>query len=347
MRITRREAIAAGLAAAGWAARPAAPAKRMGIAATTYALRARSTSAKHPPFRTALEFLEHARGHGAGGIQVGVRGWTADFVKAFRERRERLGMYFEAQIGLPKDEADAARFEVEVRTAREAGAAVIRTVALSGRRYETFESAEAWKRFREGAWKSLTLADPVAKRHGARLAVENHKDWRVGEFVEILGRLSSAHVGVCLDTGNNLALLEEPMETVGGLARFALSVHLKDMAVQECEDGFLLSEVPLGEGILDLPGVVEACLKANPAVEFNLEMITRDPLRVPCLTPRYWATLEGAPGAALARTLALVRAKAWKKPLPRITGLSPEEQVALEEEHVRRCFASARARLGL
>ena len=36
------------------------------------------------------------------------------------------------------------------------------------------------------------------------------------------------------------------------------------MGVEEYADGFLLSEVPLGEGILDLKGMVAALRKANP-----------------------------------------------------------------------------------
>jgi len=34
-----------------------------------------------------------------------------------------------------------------------------------------------------------------------------------------------------------------------------MSVHFKDMAVQPADDGFRLSEVPLGTGALDLPRI--------------------------------------------------------------------------------------------
>ena len=43
--------------------------------------------------------------------------------------------------------------------------------------------------------------------------------------------LGSEHVGVCLDTGNNVALLEDPMEVVETLAPLAFTTHIKDMAV--------------------------------------------------------------------------------------------------------------------
>jgi hypothetical protein len=119
------------------------------------------------------------------------------------------------------------------------------------------------------------------------------------------------------------------------------------MAVAEYEDGFLLSEVPFGTGFLDLAKVVALLRKKQPQIRFNVEMITRDPLRVPCLTPKFWATLEDVRGRQLAEALARVRKHAWKEPLPRIAGLPREKQLATEADNVRRCLAFGRKRLGL
>jgi hypothetical protein len=187
------------------------------------------------------------------------------------------------------------------------------------------------------------------RRHGVKLALENHKDWRVTDLLGILKRLSSEHVGVTLDTGNSIALLEDPMEVVKSLAPFAFSVHLKDMGMREYEDGFLLSEVVFGEGLLDLQAVVETIRRASPGVRFSLEMITRDPLRVPCLTDKYWATFTAMPARDLARTLALARKSGApsEAALPHVKGLTDEQRVAFEEQNVRRCFAHAREKLGL
>jgi hypothetical protein len=75
---------------------------------------------------------------------------------------------------------------MDIRLAKEAGAAVVRTACLSGRRYETFDSAEAFRDFSQKSRRSLTLAAPVVKKYGVRLAVENHKDWRVPEMLDWL-----------------------------------------------------------------------------------------------------------------------------------------------------------------
>jgi sugar phosphate isomerase/epimerase len=256
-------------------------------------------------------------------------------------------MYFEGTVALPKNDADVARFDGELRVAAEAGATVLRTVCMNGRRYETYDAAEQFRQFADQAWKSLRLAEPVAARHKIRLAVENHKDWRVEEMLGWLKKLSSEHVGVCLDTGNSIALLEEPHAVVEAYAPWTFTTHFKDMGVTEYEDGFLLSEVPLGRGYLDLPRVVATVRKAHPEARLNLEMITRDPLRIPCLTKKYWATLGAVPGSVLADMLADVRRHKSPQPLPVVSGLDHRAQLEIEAANVTASLDYARAKLNL
>jgi len=123
-------------------------------------------------------------------------------------------------------------------------------------------------------------------------------------------RLDQFETGVCIDTGNSFALLEDPMDVVKAYAPWVHSVHLKDMAVCEYEDGFLLADVVFGEGTLDLPKIVGIIRKAKPGMEFTVEMSTRNPLRVPCLGEKYGTTLGDVPGVNLARTMRYVRAHA-------------------------------------
>src|SRR5262249_60717170 len=132
----------------------------------------------------------------------------------------------------------------EVGAARGGGAAVGGGGRLGGRRYEQFARAEDYTKFARQAKASLELAEPVVRREKVTLAVENHKDFRVDEMLELLRGVGSEWVGVCVDTGNNVALLEEPAGVVKALAKQAKSVHLKDVGVEEYPDGFLLAEVP-------------------------------------------------------------------------------------------------------
>jgi sugar phosphate isomerase/epimerase len=318
-------------------------AQPLGLVLESYHIRVRIERAGG--FTDPLKFLAFCHERGAAGVQLPIGIRDAEYRKKLRAKADELGMYLEGSIRPPKDKADVERFEEEMRTAKEAGATVVRTVMLGGRRYETFKKPEEFPAFKERSWQSLQLAEPIVARLKMRLAVENHKDYRVGELVDEMRRLGSEYVGVTVDTGNNIALLDDPMETVKALAPYAFTCHLKDMAVEERSDGFLLAEVPLGTGFLDVPAIVQTLRKANPNIRLNLEMMTRDPLVIPCLTDDYWATFGDVPGRDLARTLAMVRKHKRKEPLPKITSLGQKEQLDVEERNVRESFRYALEKL--
>ncbi|MFN7927865.1 MAG: TIM barrel protein [Blastocatellia bacterium] len=128
---------------------------------------------------------------------------------------------------------------------------------------------------------------PIIEKHKVTVALENHKDWTLEDFLKLLKTYQSEYLQVTLDFGNNISLLDDPYELIEGLAPYAKSTHIKDMGLKPYEDGFLLSEVPLGTGMLDLPRIISTVQKHNPKTKFSLEMMTRDPLKVPCLTKQY------------------------------------------------------------
>ena len=118
------------------------------------------------------------------------------------------------------------------------------------------------------------------------------------------------------------------------------------MAVEPDEDGFLLSEMALGDGMLDLPGMVKTLQQRDPKMIFALEMITRDPLKIPVFTKKYWATFDDsyspAAGRDLARILEIVRTTKPKVPLTKTTGLSAADGLKLEDDMINRSIAYAR-----
>ena len=319
--------------------------KPLGVCSISYLLRWPNVDRGRGSLEEVLAFIDHCERAGAGGVQTVIPA-EGEFSAAIRAKLESAGMFLQGSIGLPKAEADLPAFEARVRAAKEAGAPVLRTACLSGRRYETFASGDAFREFAQQAERSLLMALPVVKKHQIRLAVENHKDFRVPEMLALMQRLSSEYIGICVDTGNSIALLEDPMAVVEAYAPFAFATHLKDMAVQECESGFLLAEVPLGEGFLDLPAMVATLRRARPELQFCLEMITRDPLQVPCLAKPYWATSEMVPDGSCG-ALAMVRANPPKRTLARVSELSMADKLQMEDDAVRKSVAYSRKELRL
>lgn len=312
----------------------------MGVVVHSYGARwnSKTDSQKYPPMTDAIQLMQHCASIGAGGVQTVVNGWTTDFGKKARNIREKLGLYLEGSIGLPKTADDVARFENEVVAAKEAGVSILRTVCLGTRRYESLHNMEEFRQYEKNSLAWVRLAEPVIRKHKMKLAVENHKDWMAPELVSFVKTIGSEWVGVTLDFGNSIALLEDPMEVVETLAPYSFTTHVKDMGLLEYDKGFLLSEVPLGTGMLDLKKMVDICRKYTSDIRFNLEMITRDPLEIPCLTDEYWTVFEGLPGTYLAKTLRMVREKKSSVPLPTVAGLSAEQRLEYEEQNNLACL---------
>ncbi|HUB31618.1 MAG TPA: TIM barrel protein [Bryobacteraceae bacterium] len=350
--ISRRDILVLAGSAPAWLASSAtaAPATgnapRLGGAPTAFALRMRAARAGGQRF----DIVEHCHNLGLGGVQTNPPSTDPEAIRAFRSRLDGYGMHLICDPRLPKERSDLDAFETQVKAFKEAGAVALHA-SITGRRYEDFDAVAPWKKMFDGIQASVALAEPVLRKYKMRLGMENHKGYRAVEQAAWLRRLGSEYVGVCFDFGNNISLCEDPMDTMRTLMPHIFFSHIKDMAVEDYEDGFLLSEVIMGEGMLDLKGMVAALRQKDPNFIFELEMITRDPLKIPVYTPKYWATFDDSlsplPGRDLAKTLAMVRKNKPKSPLPHISGLNADAQVKLEDECNRKCIDWARKNLDL
>jgi hypothetical protein len=119
------------------------------------------------------------------------------------------------------------------------------------------------------------------------------------------------------------------------------------MATRPAPDGFLLSEVLLGDGYLDLNKAIAQVRQHRPQIHLSLEMITRDPLNVPCLNDVYWVTFPNRNGQVLADALRFVNEHASAQPLPVVSNLSHEQWLKVENDNVIACLKYGRERLNL
>jgi sugar phosphate isomerase/epimerase len=328
--------------------------------ASTVAIAARTMSAD-PPARTtlgvtidcyqfgrrrqpALEFAQYCDSLGAGGIQIEI---PSDLVysRALRTFLESRGMFLDVMVSLPND--DTSAFESQVEAAREAGAFALRAACLGGRRYEVFKTPGQWRDFVRDSHRKIARALRIAEKYRIPLCLENHKDWTVDELAAILKQYSSEYLGLCLDTGNNLSLLDDYRELVERLAPYTVNTHLKDMSLAEYRDGLLLVEPLLGGGFFDLPWIVSTIRNARPDARFTVEMLTRDPLKVPVFADPYWVTFPDRNGRYLARAVATARAHGWAGALPAVERTDRETRLRLEDDNVVQCLNYAREKLGM
>jgi sugar phosphate isomerase/epimerase len=296
-----------------------------------------------------FDMVEHCHSIGMYGVQTNPP-TDPEGLKAFRQKLESYQMTLVCDPRLPNDASGVPAFEAQVKAFKEAGAIAFHA-AMTGRRYEDMASAEAFKTSFERNQKSVELAAPILDKYKVPLGIENHKGWRSAEQAAWMKRVGSEYVGVCLDFGNNISLCELPEETLENLLPYTVFAHIKDMAVQEYEDGFLLSEVPFGEGIIDLKMFVDTLRKKNRNMPVYLEMITRDPLKVPIYNDSYWRSFDKSYspiyGQELSKIIRLLKTKASKKPLPAVAGLSQEARLKLEDDFNNQCVQWGRKYLDL
>jgi sugar phosphate isomerase/epimerase len=113
----------------------------------------------------------------------------------------------------------------------------------------------------EAVVKMLKESVKIAADNGVVLAVENHIDYTSEEIFEILERVGSDYLKVNFDTGNTLRMMEDPVKAAKRLGPYTVATHTKDL--DACrhvspEEWFFFSSVPVGTGLIDMPGVARA-----------------------------------------------------------------------------------------
>jgi len=126
---------------------------------------------------------------------------------------------------------------------------------------------------------------PFCREHDITLAIENYFDLSDQDLAAFVQRVNDERVGVCLDTANSTGFLEKPLKTTELLAPYVVSLHLKDFIVTKPVMGYRISGVPLGQGWLNIPAVLETVSRTGRQPNVLLELWV-DPAETPEATLR-------------------------------------------------------------
>lgn len=107
---------------------------------------------------------------------------------------------------------------------------------------------------------TLRSVMPDFERAGVCLAVENHDRFRAVTLADILERVGSRSVGICLDTANSIGCVENLDTLLAVLGRRVVNLHVKDYCISRPPHakGFVVEGRPAGLGQLDVPGLLAA-----------------------------------------------------------------------------------------
>jgi sugar phosphate isomerase/epimerase len=142
-----------------------------------------------------------------------------------------------------------------------------------------------------------------------KIAIENHSgDTQAREVRIMIEESGKDFVASCLDTGNPMWVVEDPMVSLEVLAPYVVTTHIRDSAVYETPRGAAAQWVALGDGTIDFHKFVARYRELCPHASMQLEVITgRPPRTLPYLDPGFWKEFPKADASEFARFVALAK----------------------------------------
>jgi len=229
-----------------------------------------------------------------------------------KDHAERVGVIIDAGIGCicnvakswnAKEENPTAYLRKGLRVAKAVGAHTMRC------NLGTREDRPNLDRCMEATVKALQSVRTEALDLGIRIAVENHAgDMQAREVKALIETAGKDFVGSCLDSGNPVWAIEDPLFTLETLGPYVVTTHIRDSAVFEHPRGAAVQWVALGDGSVDFRRFVEVYRNVCPNASMQLEIITGIPPEVvPYLDADFWKVFPRTPAWEFARFLKLAK----------------------------------------
>ena len=163
---------------------------------------------------------------------------------------------------------------------------------------------------------------------GVKLAVENHGgDLQAREMKAMIEAVGPDVMGVCLDSGNPVWMLEDPHMTLETLIQYAATCHVRDSAVWKTPEGIAVRWVNMGDGNVDIDGWIQKFVRAKPGLPIIFENLVSGNPRVHAIyTPQFWDNWRKMPAAEFGRFLAIADKGVPKPATPRPAGKTAGQQ---------------------
>lgn len=123
------------------------------------------------------------------------------------------------------------------------------------------------------AIKCVNEVIPIFEKANVMLGIENHDHYPSLWLKTLITSVNSKHLGICLDTVNNLGQGEGEKEVMQTLAAYAINFHCKDYTILRKPSmlGFDVVGTPLGQGLLNLKRAQEML---PPGLSWIIELWT-------------------------------------------------------------------------
>jgi sugar phosphate isomerase/epimerase len=270
----------------------------------------------------SLGLLKLAEQLGLAGIEIPLSGRVPSFDGRVVDLPEptlvlvaELGsrhMQLVADYGIIVDNTPQ-HFIDYLRTAKRMGATLVRAILSNVLCGDRRTCAGGWRARLEDTAARLREVLPVAEELGVSIAIENHQDATTDDLLQLFEMSGSGRAfGITLDTGNPLAVAEDPVETATCLAHLIRHVHLKDYTIHFAPEGYRLVRCAAGDGVIDFPAILEIVHEQGPNVSLSIEIAAQTARTIPLLEPEWWTSFPLRDAAALVGPLQVL----WSKGRP-------------------------------
>lgn len=262
---------------------------------------------------TPVEFLDYLRKIGLRHAMISLaREVLADesAVKRIREHADRLGLTLILAHGSVCPSARS--FNANLGTVEEQVAPALRASQIFGARSMrcvlggTTERPEI-ERHIENMLRAIRGMRSRILDSGVKLAVENHGgDLQAREMKALVEAAGRDVLGVCLDSGNPVWMLEDPHMTLEMLAPYAETSHIRDSAVWRVPEGIAVRWVNMGDGNVDIDGWVRRFLALRPGLPLIFEnLVSRQPRVFNVFDGKFWDNYRKMPAWEFSRFVTL------------------------------------------
>lgn len=170
---------------------------------------------------------------------------AASELRALRNQAENAGIVLE--VGTRG--VDSAHLRKHLAVADALGSRLVRTLAHHAEPHADLREIEVM----------LRGVLPEFSHAGVSIALENYEAYTSRELTELVERVDSHYLGICLDTANSFGALEGLDQAVATLLPHAINVHVKDFAITRADSslGFIVAGRPAGAGKLNIRRLLE------------------------------------------------------------------------------------------
>ncbi len=215
---------------------------------------------------TLEELLQRAHDKSCRVVQICDNAFLEKLSAAERQALVRQAEELDLVLEVGTRGIDPANLRVFLGLAKDMKAGLVRSM-LPKEGYGT-EIADAVAMLRD--------IMPEYEKAGVLLSLENHDRHKCHEQLEVLSRVGSANLGICLDTANSYGTGEDSDRVIEMLLPAANCLHIKEYSIARIgtQMGFLVAELPAGMGMLNIPKLLKRYASKGEKATVILELWT-------------------------------------------------------------------------